>query len=365
MNNLNTIDRAGRTAGEMAGDDNRWRHVVERNPGADGRFVYAVATTGIYCRPSCASRRPKPENVSFYEAAEAAELDGFRPCLRCRPDSVVPETADARLVRTVCQAIGESDEKLPTLAELGEAVGANPQHLQKRFKRIMGVSPRAYADEVRRGRVRSLLKEQDDVTGALFEAGYGSTSRLYENAGEWLGMTPASYAKGGAGALLRYIITDCALGRMIVAATERGIAFLGFGENDGKLLAELQGDFPNAGIAADDGKLADWIDAIRAELDGGAPASHVPLDVAATAFQARVWQALRAIPKGETRTYGEIAEQLGKPKAARAVGRACATNPVSLIVPCHRAVGSSGSLTGYRWGVERKKKLLEKESADT
>ncbi|MEQ8667107.1 MAG: bifunctional DNA-binding transcriptional regulator/O6-methylguanine-DNA methyltransferase Ada [Rhodospirillales bacterium] len=344
--------------------DPRWQRVMARDSLADGRFVYAVATTGVYCRPSCSSRRPKPENVRFYDAAEAAEHDGFRPCRRCRPDETAPETPDARLVRTVCQAIADADERLPTLAELGEAAGINPQHLQKRFKRIMGVSPRTYADEVRRGKVRVLLKEQNDVSGALYEAGYGSSSRLYENAGEWLGMTPASYAKGGAGALLRYVITDCPLGRMIVAATERGVAFLGFGDDDGYLLAELQADFPNAGIAADDGRMAGWIAAIRTELDGGAPAADVPLDVAATAFQARVWQALRAIPKGSTMTYGEIAEALGKPKAARAVGRACATNPVSLIVPCHRAVGSSGSLTGYRWGVERKKTLLDHEGSD-
>jgi len=344
--------------------DHRWQQVVERDIAADGQFVYAVATTGIYCRPSCSSRRPKPENVDFFEAAEAAERAGYRACRRCRPDSLVPESADARLVRTVCRVIAEADDRLPTLEELGAAAATNPQHLQKRFKRIMGVSPRAYADEVRRRRLRTLLKSGDDVTGALYEAGYGSSSRLYENAGEWLGMTPASYARGGAGAQLRYIITDCSLGRMIIAATERGVAFLGFGDDDAFLLAELQRDFPLAGIAADDGRLADWVAAIRDELEGGKPASQVPLDVLATAFQARVWQALRNIPKGETRTYREIAEELGKPKAARAVGRACATNPVSLVVPCHRAVGSSGDLTGYRWGVDRKRALLHSEHGD-
>lgn len=344
--------------------DSRWQQVVERDIAADGRFVYAVSTTGIYCRPSCASRRPKPENVDFFEAAEAAERAGYRACRRCRPDSLIPETTDARLVRKVCQMIAQADDRMPTLEELGKAVGVNPQHLQKRFKRIMGVSPRTYADGLRRDRLRTLLKSGEDVTGALYEAGYGSSSRLYENADEWLGMTPASYARGGSGVQLRYIITDCVLGRVIIAATERGVAFLGFGDDDAFLLAELQRDFPLAGIAADDGTMAEWVDAIRDELDGGAPAAQVPLDILATAFQARVWQALRAIPKGETRTYGELAEMLGKPKAARAVGRACATNPVSLVVPCHRAVGSSGDLTGYRWGVDRKKQLLRQERGE-
>lgn len=340
----------------------RWQQVLDRDPGADGAFVYAVTTTGIYCRPSCASKRPHPEHVVFYDVPEAAERGGYRPCRRCCPGSVVPETPDARLVQTVCRVIADTDERLPTLEELGRATRVNPQHLQKRFKQIMGVSPRAYADELRRGRVRNMLKEQKDVTGVLYEAGYGSSSRLYENAGEWLGMTPASYAKGGAGASLRYVITDCALGRMIVAATVRGIAFLGFGDEDKGLLAELQNDFPEADISADDGRMAEWIETIREELDNGASVAHVPLDVVATAFQARVWQALRAIPKGETRTYSEIANQLGKPAAARAVGRACATNPVSLIVPCHRAVGADGSLTGYRWGTDRKKRLLAHEA---
>jgi len=344
--------------------DPRWRHVVDRDRQADGHFVFAVATTGIYCRPSCASRRPNPENVRFFDLPEAAEHAGYRACKRCKPDRADPETPDARLVREVCAVIAEYDERLPTLEELGEAVGLGPHQLQKRFTRIMGVSPRVFADQARRERARALLKEGDGVGDALYGAGYGSSSRLYENAGEWLGMTPASYARGGAGALLRYVLADCPLGRMIVAATERGVAFIGFGDDDGYLLAELQRDFPLAGIAADDGRLKAWIEAIQDELNGGPPARGVPLDILATAFQARVWRALRDIPAGETRTYGEIAAELGQPKAARAVGRACATNPVSLIVPCHRAIGTSGSLTGYRWGVERKKKLLAQEKSE-
>ncbi len=349
---------------DVTESDPRWQQVVGRDRRADGQFVMAVRTTGIYCRPSCPARLPKPENVQFYALPEAAEHAGYRPCKRCRPEQAAPETPDAQLVRKVCDVIESYEESLPTLEDISEEIGLGPHQVQKRFTRIMGVSPRTYADQIRRTRARTLLKEDAGVGDALYGAGYGSSSRLYENAGEWLGMTPASYAKGGAGALLRYVLADCPLGRMIVAATERGVAFIGFGDKDGELLGELQRDFPAAGIAADDGRLMSWIADIQDELNGGPPALGVPLDIVATAFQARVWRALRNIPKGETKTYGEIAAELGQPKAARAVGRACATNPVSLVVPCHRAVGSSGSLTGYRWGTERKRQLLESERQD-
>jgi AraC family transcriptional regulator of adaptative response/methylated-DNA-[protein]-cysteine methyltransferase len=257
--------------------------------------------------------------------------------------------------------IAAREDSIPTLNDLAAHVGFSAHHLQRRFKALMGVSPKAYGDECRRRRVRGLLKNDDSVAGALYEAGYGSSSRLYENADSWLGMTPASYARGGKGAVLNYAIVDCPLGRMIVAATLRGIAFLGFGDDDERLVAELHGDFPDAEINLDGGMMKDWLAMILDDFDQSVPRADLPLDVRGTAFQARVWQALQAIPPGETRTYRELAIALGKPKAARAVGRACATNPVSLIVPCHRAVGSSGSLTGYRWGVPRKRHLLDSE----
>lgn len=341
--------------------DQRWQAVVDRDRSADGQYVLAVKTTGIYCKPSCPARLPLRKNTAFYELPEAAEHAGFRACLRCKPSQVNPVDSDHQLVQNVCRMISDSMESIPTLTELATEIGLSPHYIQRRFKSLMGISPKAYGDELHRGRVRGLLKEGDGVAGALYEAGYGSSSRLYENAESWLGMTPASYAKGGKGAHMNYTIADCSLGRMIVAATHQGIAFLGFGDDDDALVEELGGDFPEAKITPDTGMMKDLVASIMSDFNHSIPRIDLPLDVRGTAFQARVWQALRDIPPGETMTYGEIAEKLGKPKAARAVGRACATNPVSLIVPCHRAVGASGSLTGYRWGVPRKKALLETE----
>ncbi len=348
----------------LSGDEERWQRFSNRDRQYDGDFVVAVRTTGIYCRPSCPARRPKRENVAFYDLPEAAEYAGFRACKRCRPASAEPHDPDQHLIRAICKAIADMDDSIPTLDELSATTGVSPHHLQRRFKAVMGVSPRAYADEIRRRRVRSLLREGTGVADALYGAGYGSSSRLYENAESWLGMTPASYAKGGKGARMHYAITDTPLGRMIVAATDRGISFLGFGDDDQALESELRGDFPDAVIERDAGPLREMVSVILDNFDHQVPRADLPLDVRATAFQAQVWQALRDIPPGETRTYRDIAVTIGKPKAARAVGRACATNPVSLVVPCHRAVGSSGALTGYRWGVERKRKLLAHEQAD-
>ncbi len=326
--------------------------------------MIAVRTTGIYCRPSCPARRPKRQNVAFYDVPEAAEMAGYRACKRCNPGSAEPHDPDLRMIRSVCRIITETEERIPTLEDLSSSTGVSPYHLQRRFKALMGVSPRSYADAVRRKRIRSMLKEGNGVADALYGAGYGSSSRLYENADSWLGMTPASYAKGGKGAHMHYAISDTPLGRMIVAATERGISFLGFGDNDDDLVAELSSDFPEARIERDSGALREALSEILENFDHLTPALDLPLDIQATAFQARVWQALRDIPPGETRTYQEIARTIGKPKAARAVGRACATNPVSLVVPCHRAVGSGGALTGYRWGVERKRELLDRERSE-
>lgn len=347
-----------------SGDEQRWQRFNERDRQYDGDFVVAVRTTGIYCRPSCPARRPKRENVAFYDLPEAAELAGFRACKRCHPASAALHDPDQHLVRTICLTIADMEDGIPTLDALSVATGVSPHHLQRRFKAVMGISPRAYADEIRRRRVRLLLKEGTGVADALYGAGYGSSSRLYENAESWLGMTPASYAKGGKGAHMHYTITDTPLGRMIVAATDRGISFLGFGDDDQALESELRGDFPDAVIEPDTGSLQALLPIILENFDHQTPRADLPLDVRATAFQAQVWQALRDIPPGETRTYGDIAAVIGKPKAARAVGRACATNPVSLVVPCHRAIGSNGTLTGYRWGVERKRKLLVREQSD-
>ena len=342
-------------------DGARWRAVIDRDPHFDGTFVYGVASTGIYCRPSCKSRQPRRERVSFYPLPEAAERAGYRACKRCRPETVAAADPQVATVREMCRVIEAVDDGIPTLAELAQAVGGSPHHLQRTFTRIMGISPHQYGEALRLERLKGALKEGEPVTMALYGAGYGSSSRLYEKAPRHLGMTPASYAKGGQGADIVFAIVDSPLGRLLVAGTGRGLCHVSLGDDDAYLESELAGDYPAARVGRDDGALAEATGILLAHLDGRLPHVELPLDIRATAFQWQVWQCLRAIPPGQTRSYGDIAEELGKPKAARAVGRACATNPVSLVVPCHRAIGGSGSLTGYRWGVERKRELLRRE----
>ena len=345
-------------------DDIRWRAVLDRDRRFDGAFVFAVSSTGIFCRPSCPSRRPRRERVAFYAVPEAAEQAGYRACKRCHPRAAAAAEPHLETVRRTCRAIEEHDESPPTLDFLAAEVGGSPHHLQRLFKRIMGISPRQYAEALRLQRLKNALKDGEPVAGALYGAGYGSSSRLYEKAPQHLGMTPASFARGGRGAEIAFAIVDSPLGRLLVAATMRGVCAVSLGDDDAYLESELIHDYPAAEIRRDDGALAGAVGVLLQHLEGGEPHIDLPLDVRATAFQWQVWQRLRAIPPGETRTYGEIAGDLGRPTAARAVGRACASNPVSLIVPCHRAIGADGSLTGYRWGVGRKKALLQRESGE-
>lgn len=342
--------------------DIRWQRVLDRDRAADGAFVYGVETTGIYCRPSCPSRRPaNPSRVAFFDIPEAAERAGFRACKRCKPEAADAVDPALRAVRSACAAIDAADEVMPGLDDLADVTGLSPHHLQRTFSRVMGVSPKAYADARKLERFKAGVKSGEDVTQAMYGAGYGSSSRLYEQAAAKLGMTPASYAKGGQGAKIAYAIRPCPLGLVLIAATEVGVAMIGFGDTEAYLEDELRTDFPAAEIVRDDDRIGAWVEPVLAYLEGAAPPHDLPLDVRATAFQMRVWRELIRIPPGETRTYGEIAARLGKPKAARAVGRACATNPVSITIPCHRAVGADGSLTGYRWGKHRKAKLLADE----
>ena len=341
-------------------DEARWRAALVRDARADGEFVIAVRTTGVYCRPSCPAKRPKRENVRFYKTPAEAERAGFRACKRCKPQ-VERFEPQVDLVARVCHHIDTHLDLSLTLARLAEVANVSPHHLQRTFKRLIGISPGQYVKSRRVASLRRELRNGHSVTSAMYDAGYGSSSRLYEGASGELGMTPATYRKGGRGMTIGYTIVDCYLGRLLVAATERGTCAVSIGNNDAVLEATLHADFPTATIARDDRGLAANVEAVLAYLDGREPDGALPLDTQATAFQRQVWEQLQAIPLGETRSYGEIASAIGKPKAARAVGRACATNPVPIVVPCHRAVGGDGTLTGYRWGTDIKRALIEHE----
>jgi AraC family transcriptional regulator, regulatory protein of adaptative response / methylated-DNA-[protein]-cysteine methyltransferase len=347
-----------------ADENDLWRAVLARDAGRDGSFVYAVRSTGIFCRPSCASRRPRRDRVVFFAVPEAARAAGYRPCRRCRPQRATGDP-NVDLVRQTCQRINAtlaSPEERVTLRGLGDALGVSPYQLQRTFKRITGITPRQYADACRLGRLKARLKERRTVTMSLLEAGYGSSSRLYEQAGSQLGMTPATYRRGGVNVRIGYTVVSCPLGRLLMAATERGVSAVYLGDDDGILEAALAKEYPAAEIRRDDVRLQRWVEEIVNHLSNYHPHLDLPVDVQATAFQRRVWQELQAIPYGSTRSYREVAEALGRPSASRAVARACATNPVSIIVPCHRVVRGDGSLGGYRWGLNRKRALLEQES---
>jgi len=332
------------------------RAVEERDARYDGRFVYAVRSTGIYCRPSCPSRRPRPEQVVFFARPAEATAAGFRPCRRCqRPAS--------DLVARICRYIERNQGERVTLAGLARETGKSPFHMLRCFKQATGITPRQYAEALRLGRLKSLLKKGSDVTTALYEAGYGSSSRLYEQADARLGMTPGVYRRGGEGMSIHYTLADCHLGRLLVASTGKGVCFVSLGAAGAPLEKALHDEYPGAEIQRDTGKMGRWVGEIAAYLRGKQTRLDLPLDLQATAFQTRVWEELRRIPYGETRSYSEVAQRLGKPKAVRAVARACATNPVSLVTPCHRVVREDGDLAGYRWGVDRKRALLNLEHA--
>jgi AraC family transcriptional regulator of adaptative response/methylated-DNA-[protein]-cysteine methyltransferase len=328
----------------------------------DGAFVYAVRSTGIYCRPSCASRRPRAKQILLFGNPEAAEQAGFRECRRCHPRQA-HGSSRANLIRRVCGEIeGHPDGSL-SLENLAERTGLSAAHLQRTFRQSMGITPRQYADALRVARLKSELRKGKDVTTALHEVSYSSTSRLYEKSDAQLGMTPATYRRGGRGMSISYTIAPCALGRVLVAATERGISAVYIGDRDSDLAAALRKEYPQAEIRSGLGERSKWVREIVRHLAGLNPQLDLPTDVVATAFQRRVWEALRSIPLGVTRTYSEVARSIGQPSAIRAVARACATNPASIVVPCHRVVRTDGTLGGYRWGLGRKKILLAREKA--
>lgn len=346
--------------GEDLNDAVRWQAVLAHDRNVDGLFVYAVRSTGIYCRPSCASRRPRRDRVAFFETPAEARHAGFRPCRRCHPDAPIAMDPWVEKIRRVTTYLANVDGH-PSLAKLAARFGGSPYHLQRNFTRLVGVTPREYAEACRLRKVKSRLRAGGPVTAAVFDAGYASSSRFYERAVPKLGMSPSVYRRGGAGMTIRFTIVDSPLGRLLVAATARGVCAVAMGTADRDLSRALAREYPAASIVEDDGGLARWTKAILAHLAGRRPRLDLPIDVQATAFQWQVWQALDAIPSGETRTYGDVARAIGRPRAVRAVARACATNPVALVIPCHRVVPVAGGVGGYRWGASRKKAILERE----
>jgi AraC family transcriptional regulator, regulatory protein of adaptative response / methylated-DNA-[protein]-cysteine methyltransferase len=344
-------------------DESQWDAVMRRDSRADGAFVYAVHTTRVYCRPSCPSRRPRRDSVSFFAGPDAAEVAGFRECRRCHPRAGVPAPAGLDQVRRACAWIQKHAEEPITLAMIASAVETSPFHLQRIFTRFVGISPRAYQEAVRAGRFRKGLRHGTDVSGAVYDAGYGSISRVYERRPTGRGMTPAVYRRGGKGMAMTYTIVDSPVGRLMVAGTQKGVCAVKLGDRDDRLEDDLRREYPEATIEKDQSKMGGWVAKLLRHLDGSRPHLDLPIDVQATAFQWKVWRHLQEIPYGETRAYSDVARAIGKPDSVRAVARACATNPVCLVVPCHRVVGKNGSLTGYRWGVGCKKQLLDRERA--
>lgn len=340
--------------------DHAWEVVLNRDRHGDGRFVYAVSSTGVYCRPSCPSRRPARRHVTFFNSPRLAESAGYRACLRCRPQSLHSSEMEQRVEQARCYLDEHADEPI-TLRQLAAQVGVSPFHLQRAFTRVIGLSPKAYQGAKRMARFAASLKRGETVTHATYDAGFGSSSRLYARVHEDLGMTPSAFRSGGRGVTLRYAAVPTAVGRMLIAMTARGIVAVSFGDTEAALVTSLHNDFPKAVLRRDTKGLAKHLSCFLKCLNGSADVGCLPLDVKATTFQRKVWQALQQIPRGQTRSYQEIARTIGQPTAARAVARACAGNSVAVAIPCHRAVRSDGRLAGYRWGLHRKKQLLDLE----
>ena len=342
-------------------DEQRWQAVIARDAAYDNQFVFAVSSTGIYCRPSCAARRPRRENVRFFLSPIEAEQAGYRACLRCRP-LAVGGSAQLKIVKAVCRYIERHLDEPVTLSRLGEEFHQSPFHLQRTFKSVLGITPREYADSCRMNQLKQNLRAGHSVTRAMYDAGYGSRSRLYERTSSQLGMTPDKYRRGAIAARVRYTYTHSPIGRMLIAATDKGICTIQFADTDEELEQGLKHEFPFASRRRDDAWLEEWKQTVLRRLRGEQMKAELPLDIQATAFQRRVWSYLQAIPLGETRSYQQVAKSIGQPTAARAVARACATNPVAIAIPCHRIVRESGEMGGYRWGIERKKALLKMEA---
>jgi AraC family transcriptional regulator of adaptative response/methylated-DNA-[protein]-cysteine methyltransferase len=341
--------------------DPRWADVAQRNRAADGKFVYSVRTTGVYCRPSCAARPARPENVRFHASPAHAERAGFRACKRCRPNAQSPVAEQAAQIAALCRWI-EQSENHPSLESLAARAGMSRYHLHRVFKAVTGVTPKAYADAHRSKRVREELDRSRTVTDAIYGAGFGSNGRFYASADRMLGMNPTAYRAGGANTEIRFAIGECSLGSILVAATARGICAISMGNDPEALVRDLQDRFPRATLLGADAAFERMVAQVIEFVEAPKLGLDLPLDVRGTAFQRRVWEALRAIPAGKKTSYTALAQALGAPKAARAVAHACAANPLAVAIPCHRVVHRDGSISGYRWGVERKRALLEREA---
>lgn len=343
-------------------DQARWNAVTRRESAADGAFVFAVRTTGVYCRPSCKARRPLRRNVEFFSIAEAAEAAGYRPCKRCRPRDTRVDDPGINVVRQVCDHLRAANGSAD-LARAAARVGKSPTHVRRLFKRILGMTPGAWVEALRRERLQGDLRAGHTVSRAQFDAGFSSSSRLYERSDTLLGMTPARYRNGGAGVTIRFGFGLTSLGHVLVATTGRGVCSVKIGTHRRRLESQLREEFPSAELHREEDAVDLALTRILEAIERGGPRPDVPVDVQATAFQARVWRALSEVPTGETRTYLEIARAIGAPNAVRAVASACAANPVAVVIPCHRIVRTDGSMGGYRWGVERKQVLLEREAS--
>jgi AraC family transcriptional regulator, regulatory protein of adaptative response / methylated-DNA-[protein]-cysteine methyltransferase len=337
-----------------------WRATLARDRRADGKFVLAVRSTRIYCRPSCPARRPLRRNAIFFRSNAEAEKQGFRPCLRCRPNEIA---ASLRLVKEAVAHLANVPENGLRLEQLAADLGTVPARLRRAFLQVTGLTPRDLAETIRLKRFKALLRAGNDITDALYETGYGSPSRVYERSNSRLGMTPATYRKGGLGMKIKYAIAPSPLGKVLVGSTERGVSAVYLGDSEPSLVSELREEYPRAEIGMAKSFFQRWVREVVSRIEGNQPGMELPLDLQATAFQRRVWQELQKIPLGKTRTYTQVARSLGQPTAVRAVARACARNPVSIVVPCHRVIRGDGSLAGYRWGLSRKEQLLATERA--
>jgi AraC family transcriptional regulator, regulatory protein of adaptative response / methylated-DNA-[protein]-cysteine methyltransferase len=342
--------------------DSRWKAVTARDRDADGKFYYSVKTTGVYCRPSCGSRQADPKNVAFYETCKDAERAGFRPCKRCKPDQPPADQQRAMLVASACRLI-ETAESMPSLAELAKNAGLSVPHFHRMFKAVTGLTPRGYAAAHRTKRVRDELRKSATVTEAIYGAGFGSGGRFYESSDAILGMTPTDYRAGGSHAEILFAVGECSLGSILVARSAKGVCAILLGDDPDALVRDLQDRFPRATLVGGDAAFENIVAAVVGFVEAPALGLDLPLDVRGTAFQQRVWQALREIPAGATVTYSELAQKIGAPKSVRAVAQACGANALAVAIPCHRVIRRDGDLSGYRWGVERKRALLEKEAA--